>query len=212
LQQAELTALSGAISNLARVLYLLLIRPSAHSSTHICAPLNFKQIQETLNKGGSEITLGREINELVQELLSTGLLESTTVLSEDSSLNGCQFRLPLIAKNTDHQLHQKRFRLPHDWEPDSNTLKDIAALTGLLQASYNPHELGDFIVYWLGRPEQQFSEWQWTQKFVMHLRKTRQVQGYNPYKTTGYQQTEKQAEVLIDENTRKLIDKYHGKS
>ena len=212
MHSVELNLLSQPLSNEARILYLLVLRPAAHQITGISAAVNFKQIKTLLNQGGANINLGREINELLLELIETGLVERLPGQDTDKSLNGRQFRLPALQpmKNTE-QLHTK-FALTTDWTPLPATFENIAQLTGLLQKEFSTEELGDFVVYWMGRPDQYFSDWQWTQKFIQHLRKNRQIKGYNPTSVVGYQQTTTESEVVIDENTRKLIDKYHGKS
>lgn len=212
MQAAELDILTQSISNNARVLYLLVIRPYAHQNTGISAPLNFKHIKEVLNRGNGNIALGREINELLLELISVGLLTSVNEIDGDESLNGIQFRLSKMINFDDDDMHQVRNKMTLEWQPNKKYFKEISQLVGLLQSDYTPEELGEFIAYWMGKPQQQLSPWQWTQKFILHLRKSKQIKGYNPTTIVGYQQIEKQPEVVLDENTRKLIDKYHGKS
>lgn len=208
---AESQCLTKSLHNFSRVLYLLYFRPTANRQTGLCAPLNYKAIQELLNAGGANISLGREINEYVLELIAEGLLEPQTTIDNSDSLSGVQFRLPLLvqAQTPNTAL---RFSLDKDWQPNATTFNEIAQLVGVIQKEYTSTELGEFIAYWLGRPEQHYSDWQWTQKFVLHIRKARQIKGYNPDSTIGYQQVQKQPEVVIDENTKKLIDRYHGKS
>lgn len=212
MQTAELDILTQSISNNARVLYLLVIRPYAHQSTGISAPLNFKQIKEILNRGNGNIALGREINELLLELISVGLLSPVSEIDGDESLNGIQFRLSKMVNFDDDDMHQVRTKMTIEWQPNEKFFREIAQLVGLLQTDYSAEELGEFIAYWMGKPQQQLSHWQWTQKFILHLRKNKQIKGYNPTTIVGYQQIEKQPEVVLDDNTRKLIDKYHGKS
>jgi len=211
LNQTELQYLTKPLHNYSRILYLLYFRPSANIHTGIGAAVSYKAIQELLNNGGADITLGREINEFIVELIAGGLLQPLTDIDDSGSLSGVQFRLPLILQESPQEI-QTRFRLNKDWQPKQKTFNEIAQLVGIIQKEYSDTELGEFVAYWLGRPEQQYSEWQWTQKFVLHIRKTRQLKGYNPDAIVGYQQVKKQPEVVIDENTKKLIDKYHGKS
>lgn len=212
MQPAELEILTRQVSNQARVLYLLLLRPTCHKVTGICQPVNFKSIQETLNLGGANISLGREINELLLELMSVSLISPLNEFENNQSLNGMQFRLPKMLPEDDQDLHQQRGKMLMNWQPNEKIFKEIAQLVGLLQQDFSKEELGEFITYWLGKPDQQFSQWQWTQKFVLHLRKMRRIKGYTATSIVGYQQIEKQPEVILDDNTRKLIDKYHGKS
>lgn len=212
MHNAELEILNRTISNNARVLYLLILRPYAHKTTGISSPLNFKQIQEILNLGGATISLGREINELLLELISSGLIEPLAEIDDSGSLNGVQFRLVKFIDNNHSDFHQTRSRMTIEWQPNAKHFSEIAQLVGLLQLEYTQEERGEYISYWMGKPEQQLSDWQWTQKFILHLRNKRQIKGYTATSTVGYQQLEKQPEVVIDENTKKLIDKYHGKS
>jgi hypothetical protein len=212
MHQAELDILKQSISNNARVLYCLVLRPSAHQSTGISAPLNFKQIKEILNNGGGKIALGREINELLLELIACELLAPITELDDKGSLNGAQFNLPKMQDTQHSNMHQIRNKMTPDWQPNDKFFQEISQLVGLIQKDYASEELGEFIAYWMGKPEQQLSSWQWTQKFILSLRKNRQIKGYNPTSIVGYQQIENQPEVVIDEKTRQLIDKYHGKS
>ena len=209
---AELELLQKNISNNARVLYTLVIRPYTHQSTGISTPLNFKQIKEVLNAGGGNIALGREINELVLELISVGLLSPTNDIDGNESLNGVQFTLLKMLNVERSDIHRLHSKMTIDWQPNDKFFHEIAQLVCLLQKDFSNEELGEFVAYWMGKPEQQFSTWQWTQKFILHLRKIRQIKGYTPTTIVGYQQIEAQPEVVIDENTQKLIDKYHGKS
>ena len=211
MNQTELQFLTKPLHNYSRVLYLLYFRPAANPQTGNCPPLNYKAIQELLNSGGANITLGREINEFLLELIAEDLLEPLTMINDSDSLSGVQFRLPQMLQVQNAALSQRN-RINKDWRPNDKTFEEIAQLVGVIQKDYSDTELGEFVAYWLGRPEQSFSEWQWTQKFVLHIRKSRQIKGYNPDSIVGYQQVEKQPEVVIDENTKKLIDRYHGKS
>lgn len=213
MQPAELEVLQHKISNEARLLYLLLIKPGSSQEDGTSKPLNFKQIRDLLNSGGANITYGREINELIVELIAAGLLEAIGEIDINDSLNGCQFLLPLAKDNSTSDIHHlPHFAMQKSWQPEAKIFAEIAQLVGLIQKEYNEGELGEFIAYWLGRPEQRLSNWQWTQKLVLHVRKHRQVKGFTPTNIVGYQQVEKQAEVVIDENAKKLKDKYHGKS
>lgn len=212
MQKAEQDVLTRSLSNHARVLYLLILRPGSHKVTGISQPLNFKHIKETLNSGGADIVLGREINELLIELMSVDLISPLQDFNNNESLNGMQFRLNKMIDNSNHNLHQNKCKMSINWQPNQSVFTEITQLVGLLQQDFSKEELGDFISYWVGKPDQQFSQWQWTQKFVLHLRRSRQIKGFNSTTVVGYQQIEKQPEVILDENTRKLIDKYHGKS
>lgn len=209
---AELDILNRTLSNNARVLYLLILRPGSHKATGVSQPLNFKLIKETLNAGGANISLGREINELLIELMSVGLISPLQEFQNNESLNGTQFRLNKMLEENEHDLHQHKTKMTINWQPNESVFKEISQLVGLLQQDFSKEELGEFITWWIGKPDQQFSAWQWTQKFILHLRKSRQIKGYTATSVVGYQQIEKQPEVILDDNTRKLIDKYHGKS
>jgi hypothetical protein len=95
------------------------------------------------------------------------------------------------------------------WRPDEE-LPALARLCGVLDASYHEEELGEFIAYWLGRPEVFDSQHQWMLKFIRTL-KTRRYVRRQPMVEQGYQQVtpapseagpSKRAQQMIEEAKR----------
>ena len=95
-----------------------------------------------------------------------------------------------------------------DWLPDQKLISDLAKLVGIIDYEYTSNELGDFIAYWLGRPELQFSEYQWTQKFVFNLKKMRLALGFKNVQKVGQQIVQTKAGIVADENAKNLVAKY----
>ncbi|MFB0953249.1 MAG: DnaT-like ssDNA-binding domain-containing protein, partial [Aeromonadaceae bacterium] len=74
------------------------------------------------------------------------------------------------------------------WRPGDG-FHDLARLCGLLESHYAEEELGEFIAYWLGRPETFASEHQWMLKFIKALKARRYTRTpTTPMVGTGYQQ------------------------
>jgi hypothetical protein len=94
------------------------------------------------------------------------------------------------------------------WLPNEKLISDLAKLVGIIDYEYTTNELGDFIAYWLGRPESQFSEYQWTQKFVFNLKKIRLAHGFKNVQKVGQQKVQTKAGILADDNAKKLVAKY----
>ena len=67
-------ALRQSLSNDARILYILGIKPTADESTGVTSPLNYKSLLSLLNTKEEKFTLGRQVNSLVKELLGVGLV------------------------------------------------------------------------------------------------------------------------------------------
>ena len=75
-------------------------------------------------------------------------------------------------------------------------------------AEYNEEDVGEFIAYWLGRPNALFSEFQWTQKFAYTMKRKRVASGYEPTRKIGSQQVKVAPGIEADDNARKLVEKY----
>ena len=169
--QTEQTALIQPISNDARILYVLGLRPYANSVDGITPALNYKQLLNLLNAKEEKFTLGRQINSLIKELLSVGLINFYQEVELNHSFNGKKLILPLMLIKPDDyaKLHLNWHNMTLAWVPNKDLLSDLAKLVGIIDWEYSDNELGDFIAYWLGRPEANFSQFQWTQKFVFNL-------------------------------------------
>ena len=210
---AERDALIEQISNEARVLYYLGLRPITHSQTGLTEPLQYKKLLALLNSKEKVVTLGRHINRLLSELVEVGLISTTKEIEKNLSCNGKSLVLPLAAIDiTDYSnLHVQWMIMHLEWQPNTHLYQDLAKLVGIIEKTYSDNELGDFIAYWLGRPESNHTVFQWTQKFVFFIKKQRLALGYSDKKRVGSQVVTKKAGITTDSNTKKLVEKYHAK-
>jgi hypothetical protein len=210
LNKAEQTALLQPLSNDARILYVLGIKPTADESSGATSPLNYKSLLSILNAKEEKFTLGRQVNSIIKELLSIGLVNFQSEVELNHSFNGKTLVLPLTTMKVDEysKLHLNWHVMRLDWLPDQKLISDLARLVGIIDYEYITSELGDFIAYWLGRPESQFSEYQWTQKFVFNLKKMRLAHGFKNVQKVGQQRVQTKAGILADENAKNLVAKY----
>jgi DNA replication protein DnaT len=213
LNQSELNALSQSISNDARVLYCLGLRPTADEEKGISKALNYKHLLTLLNGKDDHYTLGRQINALIKELLNVGLVGLHQQTNLDKSFNGETVVLPLlITKQDDYsELHLTWSAMTLDWQPNSELLADLSQLVGIIDKEYSHNELGEFVAYWMGRPQMQFSQFQWTQKFVFQLKQRRLANGISTSQKVGSQLVKPKASVEADDNAKKLVEKYRTK-
>ena len=210
LNKAEQTALLQAISNDARTLYILGMKPTAEESSGVTVVLNYKSLLNILNTKEDKFTLGRQVNSLIKELISVGLVNFQSEVEPNHSFNGKTLTLPLTTMKVDEysKLHLNWHTMHLDWLPNQKLISDLAKLVGIIDYEYTTNELGDFIAYWLGRPESQFSEYQWTQKFVFNLKKMRLAHGFKNVQKVGQQIVQTKAGILADENAKNLVAKY----
>lgn len=210
LNKAEQTALTQPISNDARTLYILGIKPTADESSGKTSPLHYKSLLSILNTKEEKFTLGRQVNSLIKELLSVGLVTFQNEVELNHSFNGKTLVLPLTTMKIDEysKLHLNWHTMNLEWQPNQKLISDLAKLVGIIDYDYTTSELGDFIAYWLGRPESQFSEYQWTQKFVFNLKKIRLAHGFKNVQKVGQQIVQTKAGILADENSKNLVAKY----
>jgi hypothetical protein len=210
LNKAEQTALIQPLSNDARILYILGIKPTADQSSGVTSPLNYKSLLCILNAKEEKFTLGRQVNSLIKELLSVGLVNFQNEVELNHSFNGKTLVLPLTTMKVDEysKLHLNLHTMYLEWQPNQKLISDLAKLVGIIDYEFTTNELGDFIAYWLGRPESQFSEYQWTQKFVFNLKKMRLAHGFKNVQKVGQQIVQTKAGILADENAKNLVAKY----
>lgn len=210
LNKAEQTALLQPLSNDARVLYILGIKPTTVLSDGTTSPLNYKSLLSILNSKEEKFNLGRQVNSLIKELLSVGLVNFKEEVELNHSFNGKTLTLPLTTMKIDDysKLHLNWHTMHLAWLPDENLISDLAKLVGIIDYHYSTNELGDFIAYWLGRPESQFSEYQWTQKFVFNLKKMRLAHGFKNVQKVGQQMVQTRAGIQADDNAKNLVAKY----
>lgn len=208
--KAEQTALLQTLSNDARILYILGIKPTANESSGITSPLNYKSLLSILNAKEEKFTLGRQVNSLIKELLGIGLVNFQNEVELNHSFNGKTLVLPLTTMKVDEyaKLHLNWHTMHLNWLPNQKLISDLAKLVGIIEYNYTTSELGDFIAYWLGRPESQFSEYQWTQKFVFNLKKIRLAHGFKNVQKVGQQIVHTEAGIVADDNAKNLVAKY----
>lgn len=211
--QAEFHALCAPLSNSARVLYTLGLRPTANLVTAASEPLNYKFILKLLNgaeQNEGSYTRGRQINTLLQQLEQAGLVALPQALDFEHSLNGKALLLPLSTQAQDDfaHLHRQHQPMKANWQPDEALFRQMANLLGLIDKEFDKNDVGEFIAYWLGRPAAVFSHFQWTQKFTYAMRQKRLASGSAPKQQVGSQQVPVAAGLEADDNARKLVAKY----
>jgi hypothetical protein len=212
----ELDALQLSMSNHARALYsVYLVSKSKSMKGNVT--VSYKDIMDFLNGKEEVVTLGRQVNSLLKELDSVGLIRINHEQSYKRSLNNQVIHLPLsISKDlfdisTDK--HQSFIKMNINWRPDADLFEQLCQLVGVIDKGYSADELGEYIAYWLGYPEKQFTDYQWTQKFVLNIKQRRQRLPVNKEQTkVGHQWITPQASIEIDDNVKQLIEKYSGKS
>ncbi|GAA0359190.1 DnaT-like ssDNA-binding domain-containing protein [Bowmanella denitrificans] len=212
MNQSELIALQTTLSNEARVLYCLGLRPEVDKTSGLTQPLNYRKLLALLNSKQTLFNLGRHINQLLKELADAGLVDCQEQCISSRSLNGQQLLLPLVATSVSQyqSLHLQWQSMSMDWRPDDKLFDELSQLVGLLDNQYTDEDLGEFIAYWLTRPEINLTGFQWTQKFVLHLKKSRLAPGQK--QKVGHQLVAVTAGLSADENAKKLVEKYSAKS
>ncbi len=207
----ELTALQTPISHMARTLYCLYLRPQVAQGKHT-ATINNKSILELINNKDTCITKGREINALFSELLDVGLVEIDKEKLMEASLHKKTIHLPLVhlpQTLEDPNLHSNFQNMHLNWRPHESVFNDLCQLVGLIDKIYNADELGEFIAYWIGRIDTQCTEYQWTQKLVIHLKQRRLTKPFSGQQTrTGHQYVTPKSGIEFDDNVKRLVEQY----
>ncbi|MGL4250208.1 MAG: DnaT-like ssDNA-binding domain-containing protein [Aeromonas sp.] len=188
---AEYNALAHpGLSHPARTLYTLQLRRQVLENQR--AWLNYPELGRALAVvdqgdpcGFSFQVNARQLTELFDELIEAGLL-LVEALPESEHYHHCPFQLPLLTPKVRSPLPERPFQMHLRWRPDEE-LPALARLCGMIDASYSEEELGEFIAYWLGRPEVFDSQHQWMLKFIRAL-KTRRYTRRKQMETQGYQQ------------------------
>ena len=211
MNQLEIEALQTPISHLARTLYCGYLRPNLTQTT-LSVIINNKLIIELLNNKEVCITKGREVNDLFRQLHNVGLIELGNNASFDSSLHKKEVKLPLTKlphSLSDPEIHSAHKAMQISWRPNSDVFDSLCKLVGLIDNIYTADELGEFIAYWLGRIDSQCTEYQWTQKLVIHLKQRRlKVPLAQQQTQAGHQYVTPTAGIVFDDNVKKLVDKY----
>jgi DNA replication protein DnaT len=209
--ELELEALNTPLSNLARVVYCVYLRPQlAQGSQKVT--INNKAIISLVNNKKEVISLGRQVTTLIKELYQVGLVQVSNDTDFSHSLHMLEVSLPLteLPQSIENPLfHNQHKSMRLDWRPIETLFNDLCQLVGLIETTYSADELGEFIAYWLGRVDSQCTEYQWTQKLVIHLKQRRQRLPLSQQKTAaGHQYVTPSAGIVFDDNVKKLIDQY----
>lgn len=219
----ELDALQLSMSNHARALYsVYLVSKCEANNTEVndgklgSVSLSYKDIMDFLNSKEEIVTLGRQVNSLLKELASVGLIQISTEQSFKRSLNKqiiqLPFRTPDKISVITTETHQGFAKMNVDWRPNATLFDQLCQLVGVIDKGYSAEEIGEYIAYWLGYPERQFTDYQWVQKFVLNIKQRRQRQPVNKEQIkVGHQWITPEAGLEIDDNVKQLIEKYSGK-
>ncbi|MDP5290880.1 DnaT-like ssDNA-binding domain-containing protein [Oceanimonas sp. CHS3-5] len=187
---AEYQALtSPRLSHPARSLYLLYLRHQARGE--LTQPLDYPSLGRALAVQGEGDYRYRvtpaALTALVDELQQAGLL-ALEERTHPQNYHGARFRLALKNLQGLTPLPARQFAMYSEWRPDDQ-LDGLARLCGLLDSRYDDEELGEFIAYWLGRPEVFENQHQWMLRFVRQLKNRRALRrDPGPAPATGYQQ------------------------
>ncbi|PSJ46814.1 DnaT-like ssDNA-binding domain-containing protein [Zobellella taiwanensis] len=187
---AEYQALtSPQLSHPARSLYLLYLRQQARGE--LTQPLDYPGLGKALAVQGEGHYRYRvtpaELTALVDELCRAGLL-SLHDRPHPQHYHGARFRLALKQLAGLAPLPSRQFAMHPEWRPDDQ-FDGLARLCGLLDSHFDETELGEFIAYWLGRPEVFENQHQWMLKFVRKLKNQRSLRRTpEPGEPAGYQQ------------------------
>lgn len=176
---AEYNALANPrLSHPARTLYVLLLRRMVLE--HQAPSLSYPELGRALAVADPHDTSGfafqvnaRQLTTLLEQLVSAQLLKIEHD-SRSEHYHQCTFQLPLLQLQSRSPLPERPFQMHLHWRPDEG-LPALAKLCGVLDASYSEEELGEFIAYWLGRPEVFDSQHQWMLKFIRALKGRRYV-------------------------------------
>ncbi|OIN06650.1 DnaT-like ssDNA-binding domain-containing protein [Oceanisphaera psychrotolerans] len=186
---AEYQALtSPRLSHPARSLYQLYLRH--HARGDITQALDYPLLGKALAVQGEGEYRYRvtpaELTALVDELLDAGLL-SLVQNPHPQHYHGAVFSLPLKGLQGLAPLPSRQFAMHPQWRPDEQ-FDGLARLCGLLDSHVDETELGEFIAYWLGRPEVFENQHQWMLKLVRKLKNQRSVKRAAPPQDSGHYQ------------------------
>jgi hypothetical protein len=165
-----------------------------------------------INNKKPVITMGRQISALFKELHSAGLIDLAQDTDFSKSLHNQQVSLPLTAlpqSLENPQFHSQHKSMRLDWRPVQSIFEDLCQLVGVIEQTYSADELGEFIAYWLGRIDTMGTEYQWTQKLVIHLKQRRQrLPLAEQTAKAGHQYVTPSAGIVFDDNVKQLINQY----
>ncbi|OYD26067.1 DnaT-like ssDNA-binding domain-containing protein [Oceanimonas baumannii] len=180
---------SSKLSHPARSLYLLYLRHQARAD--LTQPLDYPELGRALAVQGEGEYRYRvtpaALTALLEELQRAGLL-TLMERPHPQHYHGARFRLTLKNLQGLTPLPARQFAMYPEWRPDEQ-LDGLARLCGLLDSRFDETELGEFIAYWLGRPEVFENQHQWMLRFVRQLKNRRALRRAPDLEShTGYQQ------------------------
>lgn len=185
--------LNPRLSHPARTLYTLFLRRQAENGHAVRVSYpdlgRALAVEDPVQPGGFAYQVNAsQLTRLFDELLGLGLLDVLQKPHPDH-YHTATLTLPWLAgSNSIEPLAQPAHAMHTAWRPDTR-FAALAQLTGLLDANYDEIELGEFIAYWLGRPEVFANDHQWMLKFIKALKARRYSRGSSqPMVGTGYQQ------------------------
>ena len=178
------------LSHPARTLYCLHLRRLAVQ--HQPVPINYPELGRALAVEDPQVPGGfsyqvtaRQLTQLFDELIQAGLIQLQAATASSDHYHQQYVTLPLLISQV-APLAQQAFAMHTEWQPD-NQFTGLCQLCGLIDPHYDEEERGEFIAYWLGRPERFSTQHQWMMKFVKML-KSRRYQRRQT-ENIGYQQT-----------------------
>ncbi|MFD1009049.1 DnaT-like ssDNA-binding domain-containing protein [Oceanisphaera ostreae] len=187
---AEYQALtSPKLSHPARSLYQLYLQHQARGdqTQALDYPVLGKALAVQGDGGYRYRVTPATLTELIDELLAVGLL-SLLENPHPQHYHGAVFSLPLKRLQGLVALPSRQFAMHPQWRPDEQ-FDGLARLCGLLDSHIDETELGEFIAYWLGRPEVFENQHQWMLKLVRKLKNQRSIKRVSaPQPDAGYQQ------------------------
>lgn len=210
---AEYQALtSPTLSHAARSLYQLYLQHQAQGDR--TQPLDYPQLGKALTVQGQGDYRYRvtpaTLTELVDELIAVGLLDLQHN-PHPQHYHGGVFSLPLKHLQGLAPLPSRQFAMHPQWRPDEQ-FDGLARLCGLLDSHIDETELGEFIAYWLGRPEVFENQHQWMLKLIRKLKNQRSIkrtiavpateQGYQQQPTKNETGPSKRAQQMMAEALR----------
>lgn len=204
---AEYQALtSPSLSHPARSLYQFYLQHQALGDK--TQPLDYPLLGKALTVQGQGDYRYRvtpaTLTELVEELMTVGLL-SVQHNPHPQHFHGAVFLLPLKNLQGLTPLPSRQFAMHPDWRPDQQ-FSGLARLCGLLDCTIDETELGEFIAYWLGRPEVFENQHQWMLKLVRKLKNQRSIKrAPAPSTESSYQQLPTKIETGSSKRAQQMM-------
>lgn len=174
---SEYQALSNPqLTHPARSLYTLHLRRIA--STTYPVLICYKTLIPALLTYDYTLT-AKQLTQLLEALQVCGLIQLAEPQVSEGHYHQAAFYLPLseFASMNDKPLpipHQA-FAMHLNWCP-SQQFSTLCRLCGHASSEFSSQDLGEFIAYWLGRPDVMHNQHHWMLKFIKHL-KNKQIHG-----------------------------------